>query len=255
WRDTPWHIIDFSNPDAVKYIQRVFSYFHDILGVRYYKLDACYFGAIKGLTFKKNITRIENYRLGLEAILAVVGHDSFVEGCNAPFWPSLGMLHGMRLADDVERSHKRFTEIAKQIFPRLWMHNTLFVGDPDCLCLRNLENQKASINDYLLHLAYILVSGGVIMMGDDLTKLDKRDFGAAAKIMHVHEHLVSMSYDDSFNTFDLILDDQRRIRVYFNLNNKDLTVTARECKNFFTGAAITGQFTIPAGSAICVEVF
>ena len=107
----------------------------------------------------------------MAAILEGTGDDVFLLGCNAPFWPSLGLVHGMRVADDVERSGHRFRQIAREIFSRSWQADTLWQLDPDCLCLLDIPGQSASPAEYSFHAAMMAACGGMLLLGDRLADL------------------------------------------------------------------------------------
>lgn len=227
WRDLNWYPLDFSKAEAVAYIQNVFSYFHDKLNIKYFKLDACYWGAINGYKFASGNSRIDNYREGLKAILSVVGKDSFVLGCNAPIWPSLGLVHAMRVSDDIQRTRFWIEHDAKETFSRQWMNRELWINDPDCLCLRNFENQIATEEDFNFHLCAILVSDGVLMLGDSLKELEPKDFNRIDKIIEIQKWDKSITYDDDFTHF-VIKDNNssRKIDVFFNWINQPISVKA-----------------------------
>lgn len=241
WRDLNWYSLDFSKIEVVRYIQQVFSYFHDKLNIKYFKLDACYWGAIKGLKFTSGFTRIDNYREGLKAILSVVGKDSFVLGCNAPLWPSLGLVHGMRVSDDIQRTRFWIEHDAKETFSRQWMNRQLWINDPDCLCLKNFENQIASEEDFNFHLCAILVADGVLMLGDSLKELEPKDFNRVNRILEVQKWDKTVDYDDDFTHF--VISDRkssRRIDVFFNWIDSPIHVKASGY-DLFSSLPVTGK--------------
>lgn len=67
-----------------------------------------------GNRFNENATKIEAYRMGMEAVLEGAGTDSFILGCNAPMWPSLGLVHGMRVTGDISRSWPKIKMLARE---------------------------------------------------------------------------------------------------------------------------------------------
>ncbi|MGN1394031.1 MAG: glycoside hydrolase family 36 protein [Succinivibrionaceae bacterium] len=235
WRETPWYMLDFSNEEVQEYIKKVFTYFYKELNIKYFKLDACAWGAIKGLRFKSGISRIENYRLGMEIINTVVGDDAFILGCNAPMWPSLGLFHGMRITDDVERNVKRFAQLANEQRYRLWMNRELWLNDPDCLCLFDLNNQKADFYDYKLHLCTILLSNGIFMLGDQLS-LYKNSYQLEfiKKILMVYSWNKKVLYNDELNHFIITnIDTNERIEIYYNFDICIKKLQLGDCIEFF----------------------
>lgn len=104
-------------------------------------------------------------------------------GCNAPMWPSLGLVDAMRVSDDVERHSHRFEQIAKETFFRSWQHRKLWQIDPDCATFTSLANQAASREDYEFHRTVLLASGGLLLSGDPLPEITPFASKTLAKLM------------------------------------------------------------------------
>lgn len=184
WRCTPWYVLDCTHPEVQAHLEGVFRTLREQWGIHYFKLDANFWGAIHGGRFHDtSATRVEAYRRGMAAILRGAGEGAFLLGCNAPIWPSLGLVHGMRVSDDVERNGHRFRQIAREVFCRAWQNDRLWVLDPDCICLRDLPSQQASPADYSFHLAALVASGGMMLAGDRLQALDGEQGGQLQKLL------------------------------------------------------------------------
>ncbi len=171
WRETPWYLLDMSIPAVRERITSIFKTFHTQFGIDYFKLDACYWGAIKGLKYHNaGITAIIHYRLGLDCIRKGVGFNSYILGCNAPFWPSLGLVNGQRITDDVDRTPERITQQFNEFRHRNWMANRLWSNDIDCVVTKALPNQQEiTPNYYRMLYAMALASGGPVLLGDRLS--------------------------------------------------------------------------------------
>jgi alpha-galactosidase len=160
-----------------QYFIHLFKTMHEQWGVTYFKLDANYWGAIyDGVHFDKNASRIEAYRRGMEAIRKGAG-DAFLLGCNHPIWPSLGLIHGSRSSMDIERKWTAFRNIGRENMLRSWQNGRLWWNDPDCILLADNKSAQSSPqdqlseNEYLFHAATVFASGGMLLSGDDLTKI------------------------------------------------------------------------------------
>ncbi len=95
WRCTPWYVLDGTHPEVQTHLEQVFRTLRTQWGIHYFKLDANFWGAIHGGRFHDPAaTRVEAYRRGMAAILRGAGEGAFLLGCNAPLWPSLGLVHG-----------------------------------------------------------------------------------------------------------------------------------------------------------------
>ncbi|PKH09309.1 glycoside hydrolase family 36 protein [Moritella sp. Urea-trap-13] len=170
WRCTPWYILDTSNVAVQTHLTAVVRTMQQEWGVELFKLDANYWGSLRGQRLQKGITGVEAYRLGMQAIIDGAG-DALILGCNAPMWPSLGLVDAMRISDDVERRPERFEQIAKETFNRSWQHRQLWQIDPDCITLTSLIDQGTEQANYEFHRDVILAAGGLTLSGDPLPAL------------------------------------------------------------------------------------
>src|SRR5574344_259560 len=256
WRDTPWCLLDFTQKEVNDYICRVFTYFKHELGIIYFKFDACYCGAIKGCKFKNNVSRIYNYRTCLKMILDTVGSDGFILGCNAPLWPSLGLVHAMRVSDDIERKHHRIKQLGLECLHRNWMNSHLWTIDPDCLCFKDLRDQKASKSDYRFHLATILLSNGVLMLGDRLSELTDKEYRLLEKILLVKKSDVTISFDNKYDHFYIKNNKTNEcIDVYLNWSYSIKTIYGIEDSlNYLTEERLPEKVELNGLDALIVKV-
>ena len=181
WVEKPWYMLDGSNPGAQDYLRMVFRTMREEWKCRYFKLDANMWGALPfGHRHKPNTTCIEAYRAGMQALLEGAGEGSFILGSNAPMWPSIGTIHGMRVTNDIKYNWRCIKELAEQGFPRNWQNQNLWINDPDNLILCNHEqifvgfsrtDTDVSDNEFSFHAAYVLATGGMILAGDRMMEL------------------------------------------------------------------------------------
>lgn len=172
WRLGPWYVLDGTNPAVQKHLTEVFRTLREKWGCTYFKLDANYWGAIHGgVHYDKNATRIEAYRRGMEAIRKGAG-DAFLLGCNHPIWASLGLIDGSRSSNDVDYSWQSFKTIGRENLLRGWQNGRLWWNDPDCILLNSPKKEnKPAENEYRFHATVIYATGGMLLSGDDLTRL------------------------------------------------------------------------------------
>lgn len=206
WRDGAWYMLDFSIKDVRDYIFKVFNYYYQELGIDFFKLDALYWGSIKGTYFKDNITAIENYRIGLQVISEATAGKAYILGCNAPLFPSLGLVHGMRLADDVVRDRERMVANINLLLHRLWMQENLYDLDPDCLCIKDL-NSKLDPLVLNYHSKSFKVMNKVLMLGDRLAEfnLDDKNFLLELSAFIRDNYKITMQSEDC-NTIEMFSD-------------------------------------------------
>lgn len=172
--------------------------------------------------------------MGMQAIREGAGEDGFLLGCNAPMWPSIGTVDGMRVTDDIKRSWDRVRSLAKQQFYRNWQHGRLWVSDPDCAVLENMDIQVVgpdgkinrqgstilSPEEFSFHAAVLLASGGMILSGDDVTELREETKKRLKKLVqHTGE---AAAFGDETFTYARTGD-----RLLFLFNAEDAPQTVR----------------------------
>lgn len=198
WRNAPWYMLDGTHPEAREYLTFVFSTMRNEWDCKYFKLDANVWGAMPfGTHYDKNATKVEAYRRGMAAILKGAGSDSFILGCNAPMWPSIGTVHGMRVTNDIQRKWSYISSLAKECFNRNWQNNRLWINDPDCVCIENLTvklitpdgketikiQEDATKDELMFHAAYIFASGGMVLSGDKVMELSNENLTILKKLI------------------------------------------------------------------------
>ncbi|CAG7614024.1 glycoside hydrolase family 36 protein [Paenibacillus allorhizosphaerae] len=191
-----WYMLDTTHPEALEYLRSVVRTMHDEWGWRYYKMDFLQYGALPGVHHDKNATRIEAFRRGIKAIVDEVGHDSFILGCNAPFWPLLGLVHGNRITNDIARDWKHVGGNAREQFPRNWQNEVLWFNDPDVIVLERVTFKSKTISgetvekpsiitdqEFEFHKAVILASGGMIISGDLIPSMSEKNINVLKKLL------------------------------------------------------------------------
>ncbi|HSE31869.1 MAG TPA: glycoside hydrolase family 36 protein [Pyrinomonadaceae bacterium] len=168
WRRGPWYVLDGTHPEVQKHFEHFFGVMRREWGCTYFKLDANFWGAIHGGRFHDpHATRIEAYRRGMQAVLRGT-RDGFVLGCNHPIWPSFGLIHGSRSSNDIKRTWERIETTARQNLSRNWQNDRLWWNDPDAVVLSG----DLPVNEFQFHATAIYATGGMLLSGDDLTKID-----------------------------------------------------------------------------------
>jgi alpha-galactosidase len=179
WRRGPWYALDGTHPEVQKHLEGLFRTLRRDWGCTYFKLDANFWGAMHGgRLHDQSATRVEAYRRGMEAILRGAG-DGFVLGCNHPIWPSFGLVHGSRSSGDIKRAWATFTRTARQNLYRNWQNGRLWWNDPDCAVLTG----DLSEDEYRFHATALYATGGMLLSGDDLTKISPERLALLRKLL------------------------------------------------------------------------
>ncbi len=243
WRCAPWYILDTTHPQALNYIKKVFSEMHKEWKINYFKLDAIVWGAMPfGVRYDNSKTCIEAYKMGMNAIIEAVGEESFILGCNSPMWPSTGLVNGMRVTNDNQRYFSQFAQIAIECFNRNWQHNKLWINDPDTVLLQNqtaeivgpdgkktTKKGTVSREEFAFNAAYTMASGGMVLSGDDVSKLSSENIDLLKRLLPPTE--ASAEFDDnSFTVGRAKINDNKTIIYAFNFdrNAKEIKIPISE---------------------------
>lgn len=240
WRCGPWYMLDGTHPEAQAYLTHVFKTMREEWKSHYFKLDANVWGAFPGgHYYDEQATSVEAYRQGMEAVLKGAGEDSFLLGCNAPMWPSLGTVHGMRVTNDISRSWKMFHQLYKEGMNRNWQHGHLWVNDPDCVVLKNLDktvvdaggltsvvSTQMSEDEFDFHKAYILASGGMVLGSDIMMTMDKKSNEDLNKCV-AYRGDAAVFRDDSL-TYGIIQKKDEELVLLFNPTTETMVLEMEE---------------------------
>jgi alpha-galactosidase len=246
WRNGPWYMLDGTHPETQAYLEEVFRTMREEWGCHYFKLDALMWGAMRGgRRHDPAASRIDAYRQGMAALRRGAGEDSFILGCNAPMWASLGEVHGMRVSNDVSRSWRQLSLVARETFWRNWQHHRLWINDPDCILLANADGGRGpstvTPDEFGFHAAVILASGGMVLSGDDLTSLRPEKWAILEKLLPP-AGVAARFEDTSWQTGWIDLPDSRLLCLF----NWDDAPVERQVElgqvagvqNFWTGEAV-----------------
>ena len=237
WRRGPWYALDGTHPEAQSHLQRVFRTMRTEWGCTYFKLDANFWGAMHGGRFHDSrATRVEAYRRGMEAVVRGAG-DSFLLGCNHPMWPSLGLIHGSRSSNDIKRTWDRIKTTGFQNLQRNWQNGRLWWNDPDAIVLASdLTDAECQF-----HASVIYASGGMVLSGDDLTKLPSARAAMLRKL--VPPTGVAAAFDDASLRLGTVTLPGARMLCLFNWDDTPESRTVRvgtgTITDFWTGESLT----------------
>jgi alpha-galactosidase len=223
-------------------------------GCTYFKLDANFWGAIHGGRFHDSrATRVQAYRRGMQAVVRGAD-DGFILGCNHPIWASLGLIHGSRSSNDIKRTWERVATTARQNLLRNWQNGRLWWNDPDAVVLTGDLSEEA----FRFHATAIYATGGMILSGDDLTKISTEKLDMLRKLQPPTGQAARFA-DDSLRVGTITLPD-KEIVCLFNWDDAPRKISfgfsrARRVTDFWSGENLgrhSAEFTIdqmPAHSA------
>jgi alpha-galactosidase len=235
WRHGPWYALDGTHPDVRAHFEQVFRTMRQDWGCTYFKLDANFWGAMHGGRFHDpKATRVQAYRRGMEAIRRGAG-NSFILGCNHPIWPSFGLIDGSRSSGDIKRTWPTFAKEARQTLYRNWQNGRVWWNDPDAVLLTG----DLSDDEYQFHATAIYASGGMVLSGDDLTRIAPNRRAMLQKLLPPTG--VAADFDDDSLRVGFIKPPAALMVCVFNWEDKPQSVSIRlpkpgKIKDFWTEA-------------------
>ncbi|HEY59835.1 MAG TPA: alpha-galactosidase [Anaerolineae bacterium] len=190
--------LDLTNQDALGYASRVVSTAVHEWGFPYLKLDFLYAGALKGRYQDDTRTRAQVLYSGVQALRRAVGNETTLVGCGAPLGSVLGLVDAMRIGADVsgawrpkyfgisfpfnsEPSIPSACNSIQNILTRAPLHRRWWINDPDCLLIRS--STELTISEVQSLATAIALTGGSLLLSDDLKELTKERLRLAAALI------------------------------------------------------------------------
>ena len=177
-RHGPMYGLDTTHPGVIEWLRDTFGTIVDEWEIDYLKLDFLYAAALPG-DRHDDVTRAEAYRRGLSTIRDAVG-DTFVVGCGAPGFASVGLVDAMRVGPDTAPYWRREGDAASQpahenavrnALNRQFCHRRLWVNDPDCQLVRTTTALTDAERESFA--ALVALSGGSNLLSDAVSEIDR----------------------------------------------------------------------------------
>jgi alpha-galactosidase len=170
-----YYALDLSNPKVISYIKKIFKKLKED-GFDYFKIDFLYFAAIEGLRKDSKMTRAQVVRQGLQAIRDTVG-DDLILGCGAPLGPCIGITNMMRIGTDIATDWRYdwgagVYECSVNTMTRAMMHDRFWINDPDCVLVRQDDN-NLTFEEVKLWLSVVALSGGAVLLSDRMMEVSE----------------------------------------------------------------------------------
>ena len=240
--------LDLTNADAKAYLHHFIKTVVEDWGVEYLKLDFLYSAAVECQYQDPTKTRAEVLRMGLETIREAAGPQTRILGCGCPLGPAIGIVDAMRIGPDVEETWlPQFKGIKfivqdepsmpsarlaiRNTMQRTGMHRRWWINDPDCLLLR--PNAKLTMDEIQSLTTTIGMSGGSMLLSDDMPNLPEDRFRLAQILMPIIGKRPIVP--DQFETLDpsqMRLDlegpiGKWQLISYLNWHNKPASITLK----------------------------
>lgn len=180
------YALDLSHPDVGEWLAGVFRTMRHEWGIDLFKIDFIFSACAPGKRYDSNCTRAQALRRGLEIIRSAIGDDAFLLGCGAPQMPCVGLVDGMRVGPDVAGNwHPFWPDLSmpsaenamRNAVNRYFTHGRLWVNDPDCVLVRDKDDQSDLVLNEMRSLVSIIgLLGGMTFSSDNLPSLRKGRF-------------------------------------------------------------------------------
>mmetsp|Transcript_5067 Transcript_5067/g.9624 ORF Transcript_5067/g.9624 Transcript_5067/m.9624 type:complete len:1254 (-) Transcript_5067:186-3947(-) len=190
--------LDATNPAVREYAFKCIRRAVKEWGFRVLKLDFLYAACLQGNgKYDITMTRAETMYLALQTLRAAAGPDTFIIGCGCPIGPAIGLVDANRVSADTGptwypdfplpwwdhgtlpslRAMVRNTVTRSSLGHRFW-HN-----DPDCILLGNTT--RLTKVEIMSAATVIAMTGGMLLLSDDLSKLENDRLQIATRIYPV----------------------------------------------------------------------
>jgi alpha-galactosidase len=190
--------LDLTVPEAMEYTCKVVDAAVNDWGFPYLKLDFLYAAALRGVYHDRTRTRAQVLRGGMEALRRTVGEEPVLLGCGAPLGSMLGLVQAMRIGADVSGYWKptyfgislpirnephmpSARNSIQNILTRAALNRRWWVNDPDCLLVR--PDSHLSLEEVQSLATAIGMTGGSVLLSDDMTKLSPERIELAAALL------------------------------------------------------------------------
>ena len=187
------YALDVTNPEVRSHIKSLIRKITEQWKFDFIKIDFIYAASVyQSVYHEKGLTRAQVYRSGLQLIHNIIGDKKYLLGCGAPLGPSIGLVDAMRISEDTKEVWMTDTEplygdpclkyaLIASIY-RSFMHNSLWVNDPDCLMVRQ-KRSSLTLKEVELQITIFGLSGGQVLLSDDMTELEPERLNLALKII------------------------------------------------------------------------
>jgi len=175
----PARALDFSHPQAKKWLKDLFVKLTAEWGYKYIKVDLIAPVMCAGRYYDPSFNSLKNYRESMRIIREAVGEDVFILACTAPLMASVGLADGIRTSVDIFENYDSLLRVFGRSLNRTYLSDGLLTNDTDCIlirksgnedeeCFRNCVRTDREIEAYLTAFA---ASGSPMIHSDKLSLL------------------------------------------------------------------------------------
>ncbi|MFX1463336.1 MAG: glycoside hydrolase family 36 protein [Promethearchaeota archaeon] len=199
------YTIDLSNEEVLDFLKLFFSNLLNAFKkgkadnnnplINFFKIDFLHAATPYSADYTNpKFTRAQLLYNAVKIIRDAISDNSFLLGCGAPLGPCVGLVNAMRISCDtaplwnsdfIEKfeNGRGIADISLKAallntLYRSFMHRYFWINDPDCLMIRRSDT-KLNIDEIRLQMTIFGLSGGQILISDDMTKLSRDEINDA----------------------------------------------------------------------------
>ncbi len=175
--DCDYFVLDASHPEAFAWLEQVFTALRS-WGFRFFKTDFMLWNmhdSSEVLRYDPSVTSVEVIRKVLGMVRRIIGEDSYLLTCIAPFMACIGYADGMRIAADCgARWAEPFgpVNLLKELPADNYFNNIFWQNDPDAMIIRDFATYLTETEVRSLVLMQAL-SGGAVSTSDPVHRLSE----------------------------------------------------------------------------------
>jgi len=194
------YALDLTIPEVEEFVRQTIRRAVSDWEFPYLKLDFLYAAALDCDYSNPIFTRAQVLRKGLEIIREEAGENAILLGCGVPIGSGIGIFDMLRISADVspdwapkflglksifrnEPNMPSAKNAIQNILSRSIMEPHLWVNDPDCLLVR--EDSNLSLPEVQSLATAISITGGAVLISDDMSKLSAERLKLAASLLPV----------------------------------------------------------------------
>lgn len=227
--DSDYYVLDVSHPQAFAYLENVFRTMRS-WGFTFFKTDFLFWNmhdTSQVRRYDPSMTSVELIRKLMLMIRRVIGEESYLLGCIAPFTPLIGIVDGMRIAGD---GGARWAEpygpvnLLRELPCDNYFNHIFWQNDPDCLLLRDFDTFLTETEVRSLALMQA-ISGGAVSTSDPLQRMSEERKELLKFIWPDQKAVPALPYFGGDEKLLLMTHQLRQGGLLFAMNPTDEPVT------------------------------
>ena len=190
--------LDATNPAVREHAFRAVRRAVQEWGYETLKLDFLYAACLSGTNkYDPTLSRAETMHLALKTLREAAGPTTFLIGCGCPLGTAIGIVDGMRVSADTGPTFypefplpkwdngtlPSLRAMIRNSLTRAGMGHRWWHNDPDCVLLG--ETTKLNDMEVISAATIVAMTGGMMLLSDDLTKLSDERLKIGTRIYPV----------------------------------------------------------------------